>query len=89
VIAGTRTVAGFRADTQRHGNSQLSARTNGAVGGAVESGAANGGLGRHAIGSNYFWYLRDPAGDFADQEAARRASERPVPRAPACRLPIP
>lgn len=22
------------------------------------------GLGRHAIGSNYFWYLRDPAGNF-------------------------
>jgi catechol 2,3-dioxygenase-like lactoylglutathione lyase family enzyme len=24
------------------------------------------GLGRHAIGSNYFWYLRDPAGTFAE-----------------------
>ena len=24
------------------------------------------GLGRHAIGSNYFWYLRDPAGNFAE-----------------------
>ncbi len=24
------------------------------------------GLGRHAIGSNFFWYLRDPAGNFAE-----------------------
>jgi catechol 2,3-dioxygenase-like lactoylglutathione lyase family enzyme len=24
------------------------------------------GIGRHAIGSNYFWYLRDPAGNFAE-----------------------
>jgi catechol 2,3-dioxygenase-like lactoylglutathione lyase family enzyme len=24
------------------------------------------GLGRHGIGSNYFWYLRDPAGAFAE-----------------------
>jgi catechol 2,3-dioxygenase-like lactoylglutathione lyase family enzyme len=24
------------------------------------------GLGRHSIGSNYFWYLRDPAGNFAE-----------------------
>ncbi|GJM39616.1 MAG: dioxygenase [Acidimicrobiales bacterium] len=24
------------------------------------------GLGRHAIGSNYFWYLRDPSGNFAE-----------------------
>lgn len=24
------------------------------------------GLGRHAIGSNFFWYLRDPAGHFAE-----------------------
>ena len=24
------------------------------------------GLGRHCIGSNYFWYLRDPAGNFAE-----------------------
>ncbi len=24
------------------------------------------GLGRHAIGSNWFWYLRDPAGTFAE-----------------------
>ena len=24
------------------------------------------GLGQHGIGSNYFWYLRDPAGNFAE-----------------------
>ena len=24
------------------------------------------GLGRHGFGSNYFWYLRDPAGNFAE-----------------------
>jgi hypothetical protein len=24
------------------------------------------GLGRHYIGSNFFWYLRDPAGNFAE-----------------------
>jgi hypothetical protein len=24
------------------------------------------GLGRHHIGSNFFWYLRDPAGNFAE-----------------------
>jgi hypothetical protein len=24
------------------------------------------GLGRHGVGSNYFWYLRDPAGSFAE-----------------------
>jgi len=24
------------------------------------------GLGRHTVGSNYFWYLRDPAGNFAE-----------------------
>lgn len=27
------------------------------------------GLGRHYIGSNYFWYLRDPAGNFAEYYA--------------------
>ena len=33
------------------------------------------GLGRHGIGSNYFWYLRDPAGNFAEYyERPRRAS---------------
>jgi catechol 2,3-dioxygenase-like lactoylglutathione lyase family enzyme len=46
------------------------------------------GLGRHAIGSNYFWYLRDPAGNFAeytsdldviaDEEAWRVASSVPA-----------
>jgi catechol 2,3-dioxygenase-like lactoylglutathione lyase family enzyme len=46
------------------------------------------GLGRHAIGSNYFWYLRDPAGNFAeytsdldviaDDEAWRVATSLPV-----------
>jgi hypothetical protein len=46
------------------------------------------GLGRHAIGSNYFWYLRDPAGNFAeytsdldviaDEEAWRAATSAPV-----------
>ena len=45
-------------------------------------------LGRHAIGSNYFWYLRDPAGNFAeyssdldvivDQEAWKVASSLAV-----------
>jgi hypothetical protein len=24
------------------------------------------GIGRHGIGSNHFWYLRDPAGNFAE-----------------------
>jgi hypothetical protein len=24
------------------------------------------GLGRHFVGSNYFWYLRDPAGNFSE-----------------------
>jgi len=24
------------------------------------------GLGRHHIGSNFFWYLRDPAGNFSE-----------------------
>ena len=24
------------------------------------------GLGRHFIGSNFFWYLRDPAGNFSE-----------------------
>jgi catechol 2,3-dioxygenase-like lactoylglutathione lyase family enzyme len=27
------------------------------------------GLGRHGIGSNYFWYLRDPAGNFAEYQS--------------------
>jgi hypothetical protein len=24
------------------------------------------GLGRHYVGSNFFWYLRDPAGNFSE-----------------------
>ena len=24
------------------------------------------GLGRHHVGSNFFWYLRDPAGNFSE-----------------------
>jgi hypothetical protein len=27
------------------------------------------GLGRHHIGSNFFWYLRDPAGNFTEYYA--------------------
>ena len=27
------------------------------------------GLGRHAIGSNFFWYLKDPAGNFSEYYA--------------------
>lgn len=27
------------------------------------------GLGRHAVGSNYFWYLRDPAGNYTEYYA--------------------
>ena len=26
----------------------------------------SGGLGRHHIGSNFFWYLKDPAGNFSE-----------------------
>jgi catechol-2,3-dioxygenase len=46
------------------------------------------GLGRHGIGSNFFWYLRDPAGNFAeytsdldviaDAEAWARAAQAPA-----------
>jgi catechol 2,3-dioxygenase-like lactoylglutathione lyase family enzyme len=46
------------------------------------------GLGRHGIGSNFFWYLRDPAGNFAeytsdldviaDAEAWARAARVPA-----------
>jgi len=32
----------------------------------VDAGRNVWGLGRHYIGSNYFWYLRDPAGNFAE-----------------------
>lgn len=57
------------------------------------------GLGRHAIGSNYFWYLRDPAGAFAeytsdldviaDEEAWRVASSLPVNGLSAWGPPVP
>jgi len=57
------------------------------------------GLGRHAIGSNYFWYLRDPAGNFAeytsdldviaDEEAWRVASSMPVAGLAAWGPPVP
>ena len=41
----------------------------GAAGAAMVAGDARRhawGLGRHGVGSNYFWYLRDPAGNFAE-----------------------
>lgn len=57
------------------------------------------GLGRHAIGSNYFWYLRDPAGNFAeyssdldviaDAEAWRVAASVPVHGLAAWGPPVP
>jgi len=57
------------------------------------------GLGRHAIGSNYFWYLRDPAGNFAectsdldviaDAEAWKVASSAPVHGLAAWGPPVP
>jgi catechol 2,3-dioxygenase-like lactoylglutathione lyase family enzyme len=57
------------------------------------------GLGRHAIGSNYFWYLRDPAGNFAeytsdldviaDAEAWRVAASMPVAGLAAWGPPVP
>jgi len=57
------------------------------------------GLGRHAIGSNYFWYLRDPAGNFAeytsdldvivDDEAWRVATTLPVGGLAAWGPPVP
>ena len=57
------------------------------------------GLGRHAIGSNYFWYLRDPAGNFveytsdldviADEEAWRVASSMPAHGLAAWAPPVP
>jgi catechol 2,3-dioxygenase-like lactoylglutathione lyase family enzyme len=57
------------------------------------------GLGRHAIGSNYFWYLRDPAGNFAeyssdldvivDEEAWRLASSQEVHGLAAWGPPVP
>ena len=57
------------------------------------------GLGRHAIGSNYFWYLRDPAGNFVeytsdldvvvDEEAWRIASSAAVEGLAAWGPPVP
>jgi catechol 2,3-dioxygenase-like lactoylglutathione lyase family enzyme len=57
------------------------------------------GLGRHGIGSNYFWYLRDPAGNFAeytsdldviaDEEAWRVASSIPAHGLAAWGPPVP
>ena len=57
------------------------------------------GLGRHAIGSNYFWYLRDPAGNFAeytsdldviaDEEAWRVAASMPAHGLAAWGPPVP
>ena len=57
------------------------------------------GLGRHAIGSNYFWYLRDPAGNFAeytsdldviaDEDAWRVASSIPANGLAAWGPPVP
>jgi catechol 2,3-dioxygenase-like lactoylglutathione lyase family enzyme len=57
------------------------------------------GLGRHGIGSNYFWYLRDPAGSFAeytsdldviaDDEAWRVASSLPAHGLAAWGPPVP
>jgi len=57
------------------------------------------GLGRHAIGSNYFWYLRDPAGNFAeytsdldiiaDEEAWKVASSLPAHGLAAWGPPVP
>jgi catechol 2,3-dioxygenase-like lactoylglutathione lyase family enzyme len=57
------------------------------------------GLGRHGIGSNYFWYLRDPAGNFAeyssdldvivDEEAWRVAASAPAHPLAAWGPPVP
>jgi hypothetical protein len=57
------------------------------------------GLGRHGIGSNYFWYLRDPAGSFAeytsdldvivDEDSWRAASAGPVAGLAAWGPPVP
>ena len=57
------------------------------------------GLGRHGIGSNYFWYLRDPAGNFAeytsdldviaDDEAWQAASSLPAHGLAAWGPPVP
>ena len=57
------------------------------------------GLGRHGIGSNYFWYLRDPAGNYAeytsdldvidDEEAWRVAASLPAHGLAAWGPPVP
>jgi catechol 2,3-dioxygenase-like lactoylglutathione lyase family enzyme len=57
------------------------------------------GLGRHGIGSNYFWYLRDPAGNFAEyssdldviveEEAWRVAASSPAHPLAAWGPPVP
>lgn len=57
------------------------------------------GLGRHGIGSNVFWYLRDPAGNFAeysadldviaDEEAWRVAASSPAHPLAAWGPPVP
>jgi catechol 2,3-dioxygenase-like lactoylglutathione lyase family enzyme len=57
------------------------------------------GVGRHGIGSNYFWYLRDPAGNYAeytadldvivDEEAWRAATTAPVGGLAAWGPPVP
>jgi catechol 2,3-dioxygenase-like lactoylglutathione lyase family enzyme len=57
------------------------------------------GLGRHGIGSNYFWYLRDPAGNFAeyssdldviaDDDAWKTASSTPAHPLAAWGPPVP
>jgi catechol 2,3-dioxygenase-like lactoylglutathione lyase family enzyme len=57
------------------------------------------GFGRHGIGSNYFWYLRDPAGNFAeytsdldvidDADAWRAASSLPAHGLAAWGPPVP
>lgn len=57
------------------------------------------GIGRHAIGSNCFWYLRDPAGNFAeyssdldviaDDEAWKVAASTPVHGLAAWGPPVP
>lgn len=36
---------------------------------AADAGRHVWGLGRHAIGSNWFWYLRDPAGNYVEYTA--------------------
>jgi catechol 2,3-dioxygenase-like lactoylglutathione lyase family enzyme len=66
---------------------------------AADPGRHAWGLGRHGIGSNYFWYLRDPAGNFAeytsdldvidDDDAWRVASSLPANGLAAWGPPVP